>query len=227
MQLEKTRYEIFVVTPLLHRTKLIPLKAKHLVISQPAFTQSKSTMKAPEKREIFKINALNTSERLGWIAGQVSLQVSALQEILNAKYLLPQVIAELLLLSFTRITYQKVEFKIDRAYGHDVASIVMLKIVLQQYATNRKIKDLKIKEHALSQYTSSTLFSTFAKFSEKNNISSLLIRRHHVCVSGGKKCLFLGKFCQRTKLVIPQMMNNFKISNKFHYDISVTKYKIL
>ena len=139
-----------------------------------------------------------------------------------------QVIAELLLLSFTRITYQNVEFKIDRAYGHDVASIVMLKIVLQQYATNRKIKDLKIKEHTLSQYTSSTLFSTFAKFSEKNNISSPLIRKHHVCVSGGKKCLFLGKFCQRTELVIPQMMNNFKISNfTVTYQWQSAKLKLL
>ena len=44
----------------------------------------------------------------------------------------------------------------------------------------------------------------------------------HVCVTGGKKCKFLGKFCVRTKGMIP-MSSIIQRFGQFHPEYLVSK----
>ena len=50
-----------------------------------------------------------------------------------------------------------------------------------------------------------------AEILRKSNISHPLIRtRIFVCISGGKKCKFFGKFCVRTKWLVPRVNWNLE-----------------
>ena len=74
-----------------------------------------------------KSTQIKTPERMlaGFFAGQCTVvdhkhKITTSLELLKSLPLFP----------FSRIRYQKLKSKIDRAYGHDMASIAMLKFML-------------------------------------------------------------------------------------------------
>ena len=70
------------------------------------------------------------------------------------------------------------------------------------------ILEQSIFDYIFSQMSSvfkDHLFSTYAKFPKHWHFLATDTYAS-VCVSGGKKCYFLGKFCSRTKWMIPYRM---------------------
>ena len=68
-----------------------------------------------------------------------------------------------------------------------------------------------------------TFIQYISKIFQKTNISYPLIRtRMYMCVSGGTKCQFFGKFCVRTKRII-SIQKCFRESVSFNFfEISIT-----